>query len=60
VPKYLYEIKSPKWDEDGWVYEFSDPNFFKITVGYRDWGKSYYPVMYYSSVQKEAGWIYDN
>ena len=60
VPKYLNEIKRPKWGEDGWVYEFADPNYFKITVGYKEWGESYYPVMYYSSFQKKAGWICDN
>ena len=60
VPKYLHEIKFPKWGEGGWVYKYGDPNYFRITVGYKNWGKSYYPVMYYSSAQKEVGWICDN
>ena len=60
VPKYLNKLKQPLWGEDGWNYELHGPNSFVIKVGYKDWGKSYYPVMYYSSVQKAAGWIYDN
>ena len=60
APDYIDKIKKPKWGEDGWIYKFGDPNYFRITVGYKDWGESYYPVMYYSSAQKEVGWIYDN
>lgn len=59
VPKYLDKIKAPIWGE-AWQYESYPPNgdAFELKVGYKDWGNSYYPVMYYISTEKK--WLYDS
>lgn len=60
VPKYLPDIQPPVWGQDGWQYVSSSPEFYVITVGYRDGCGSYCPSMHYCPGQEKNEWVYDN
>jgi hypothetical protein len=59
VPKYLKQIRAPKWGEE-WqykVFEADEKKSFWLEVGYKRIGNTNnYPVMYYTP---QTGWVVD-